>query len=167
MEAPNDAFTPGIFDRLLDVPVNGASTGGVLRITIEDVKDSVARDLEALLNTRNVIPDRWLTKYPESRRSILAYGLNDVAGRSLASADDRAFICKRLEKAIASNEPRLRQVRATLALEGKQPNCLHFTIHAMLVASSTVEPVNFDALLQPSSLHYTVSNTRGAAPSGA
>lgn len=160
-------FTPGLFDRLMDVPVNGASSGTVSRLSIEDLKDSVARDLEALLNTRAVIPEDILKRFPECGRSIATYGLNDFAGLSLSSSDDRAYICRCLEKAIARHEPRLRNVQASLELRADSVNRLNFAITALLVVSSAHEPVNFDAVLQPSSLHYTISKARRAAPLGA
>jgi type VI secretion system protein ImpF len=160
-------FTPGLFDRLMDVPVNGASSGTVSRLSIEDLKDSVARDLEALLNTRAVIPEELLKRFPECGRSIATYGLNDFAGLSLSSSDDRAYICRCLEKAIARHEPRLRNVQASLELRADSINRLNFAITALLVVSSAHEPVNFDAVLQPSSLHYTISKARRAAPLGA
>ena len=160
-------FTPGLFDRLMDVPVNGASNGTVSRLSIEDLKDSVARDLEALLNTRAVIPEDILKRFPECGRSIATYGLNDFAGLSLSSSDDRAYICRCLEKAIARHEPRLRNVQASLELRADSVNRLNFAITALLVVSSAHEPVNFDAVLQPSSLHYTISKARRAAPLGA
>ena len=40
-------------------------------------------------------------------------------------------------------------------------------ITALLVVSSSQEPVNFDAVLQPSTLHYSISKARRAAPVGA
>ncbi|RFP17681.1 type VI secretion system baseplate subunit TssE [Duganella sp. BJB488] len=160
-------FTPGLFDRLMDMPVNGASNGTVSRLSIEDLKDSVARDLEALLNTRTVIPEELLKRYPECGRSIVTYGLNDFAGLSLSSTDDRAYICRCLEKAIARHEPRLRNVQASLELRADSINRLNFAITALLVVSSAHEPVNFDAVLQPSSLHYTISKARRLAQSGA
>ncbi|MYM87606.1 type VI secretion system baseplate subunit TssE [Duganella sp. BJB1802] len=160
-------FTPGLFDRLMDMPVNGASNGTVSRLSIEDLKDSVARDLEALLNTRTVIPEELLKRYPECGRSIVTYGLNDFAGLSLSSTDDRAYICRCLEKAIARHEPRLRNVQASLELRADSINRLNFAITALLVVSSAHEPVNFDAVLQPSSLHYTISKARRVAQSGA
>ena len=160
-------FTPGLFDRLMDVPVNGASSGTVSRLSIEDLKDSVARDLEALLNTRAVIPEELLKRFPQCGRSIATYGLNDFAGLSLSSSDDRAYICRCLEKAIARHEPRLRNVQASLELRAGSINRLNFAITALLVVSSAHEPVNFDAVLQPSSLHYTISKARRAAPLGA
>lgn len=164
-------FTPGLFDRLMDAPQHGGAgaNGTVPRLSIEDLKDAVARDLEALLNTRAVIPERILKRFPECGRSIAAYGLNDFAGLSLSSADDRAFICRSLEQAIARHEPRLRNVQASLELRADAVNRLNFTITALLVVHSAHEPVNFDAILQPSSLHYTISKARrlSATPPGA
>ena len=151
----------------MDVPVSGATSATVSRMSIEDLKDSVARDLEALLNTRTVIPEDLLKRYPECSGSIVTYGLNDFAGRSLSSHDDRAYICTCLEKAIARHEPRLRNVRASLEIREDAINRLNFAITALLVVSSSQEAVNFDAVLQPSSLHYTISKARRAASAGA
>jgi type VI secretion system protein ImpF len=159
-------YTPGLFDRLMDMPVPGAASGTVTRLSIEDLKDTVARDLEALLNTRTVIPETLLKQYPECSRSIVTYGLNDFAGLSLSSSDDRAHICQCLEKAIARHEPRLRNVRASLEVQEGSINRLNFAIAALLVVHSSQEAVNFDAVLQPSSLHYTISKARRAAAPG-
>lgn len=150
-------YVPGLLDRLLDTPMRGASGAQVSRVSIEDLKDSVARDLEALLNTRSALPD-WLFKhYPESRHSLASYGLQDFAGRSLMSFDDRAYVCACIEEAVARHEPRLRNVRASLEMRGDAINCLNFSITAVLVVNTAQEPVNFDAVLQPSSQHYTIS----------
>ena len=159
-------YTPGLFDRLMDTPVHGAASGTVTRLSIEDLKDTVARDLEALLNTRTVIPEDLLKQYPECSRSIVTYGLNDFAGLSLSSSDDRAHICQCLEKAIARHEPRLRNVRASLEVQEGSINRLNFAIAALLVVHSSQEAVNFDAVLQPSSLHYTISKARRVASPG-
>lgn len=155
-------FTPGLFDRLMDT--RSAASGTVTRLSIEDLKDTVARDLEALLNTRAVIPEDLLKQYPECSKSIVTYGLNDFAGLSLSSFDDRAYICQCLEKAIARHEPRLRNVRASLEVQEGAINRLNFAIAALLVVHSSQEAVNFDAVLQPSSLHYTISKARRPAP---
>lgn len=160
-------YTPGLFDRLMDAPVAGSAHGTVTRLSIEDLKDTVARDLEALLNTRTVIPEDLLKQYPECSKSIVTYGLNDFAGLSLSSFDDRAYICQCLEKAIARHEPRLRNVRASLEVQEGSINRLNFAIAALLVVHSSQEAVNFDAVLQPSSLHYTISKARRVAAPGA
>jgi type VI secretion system protein ImpF len=63
-------FTPGLFDRLLGVPsLSAANAATVSRISAEDLKDAVARDLEALLNTRAVFPEELLEDFPECSRS--------------------------------------------------------------------------------------------------
>jgi len=153
-------YVPGLMDRLTDGGSRGSSP---LRMSIEDLKDSVARDLEALLNTRIAMPELLPKQFPECRRSLVTYGLQDFAGRSLSSFDDRAHICSCLEAAIARHEPRLRNVRASLELRDDAVNCLNFSITALLVVHAAHEPVNFDAVLQPASQHYTISRGRRAA----
>jgi type VI secretion system protein ImpF len=159
-------FMPGLFDRLIERPGQGPA-GTVPRVSLEEMKDSVARDLEALLNTRAVMPIDAFRRFPECARSIVAYGLHDFAGLSLSSTDDRAFICRSLEAAIARHEPRLRNVQARLELRDDAVNRLNFSITALMVVSAAHEPVNFDAVLQPSSQHYTISKARRPAAPGA
>jgi type VI secretion system protein ImpF len=156
-------FTPGFFDRLLGTPVRHATSTTLLRMSAEDLKDAVARDLEALLNTRSVIPDGLLTGYPECSESIVSYGMIDFADLSLSSPSDRAYICACIEKAIARHEPRLRDVKALLDVREGMVNRLNFSITGLLVASTSQEPVNFDAVLQPSTLQYSISKTGRAA----
>lgn len=159
-------YIPGLLDRLMEPARHAASNATLPRMSIEDLKDSVARDLEALLNTRMAIPELLPQQFPECRRSLVTYGLQDFAGRSLSSFDDRAHICACLEQAIARHEPRLRNVRASLELTGDTVNSLNFTITALLVVHAAQEPVNFDAILQPTSQHYTISKARRAGNPG-
>jgi type VI secretion system protein ImpF len=159
-------FIPGLFDRLIEHS-GQTPAGTVPRVSLEEMKDSVARDLEALLNTRAVTPDDTFRRFPECARSIVTYGLHDFAGLSLSSFDDRAFICRSLEAAIARHEPRLRNVQARLELRDDAVNRLNFSITALMVVSTAHEPVNFDAVLQPSSQHYTISKARRQAVPGA
>ncbi|MFC0252268.1 type VI secretion system baseplate subunit TssE [Massilia consociata] len=156
-------YTPGLFDRLLGLPTRGPGNAPVQRMTIEELKDTVARDLEALLNTRSVIQDGALKAYPECAGSMVNYGLIDFADRSLSSPSDRAYICDCIEKTVACHEPRLRNIRARLDLRDDSVNRLNFSITAVLVASVSQEPVNFDAVLTPSTLQYSISKA-GKAP---
>ena len=101
-----------------------------------------------------------LAALPECQKSVLTYGLNDFAGLSLASHYDRTFICKSIQQAIARHEPRLKQVAVTLELNEQSTNALYFAIQALLVVHPAEEPVSFDAMLQPSTLQYSVSRAR-------
>lgn len=153
-------FAPSLFDKLMNEGVKSSFSPIVSRLSIEELKDAVARDLEAMLNTRSVISDELLQQYPECSESIIAYGLNDFAGMSLASLDDRMAICSALEQAITRHEPRLRNVKATLEIQEGSINRLNFAITALLVVNAARETVNFDAVLQPSTLQYSISKSR-------
>lgn len=155
-------FTPSLLDKLCYKNRDAAAENTVVRFSMDEIKDAVARDLESLLNTRKVISDQEMQAYPESMRSIASYGLNDFAGLSLSSLDDCAFICRSIEATIGNHEPRLKNVRAKLELHDGSVNRLNFAISALLVLYPLQEPVNFDAVLQPSSLQYSISKSRRA-----
>ncbi|NIF78413.1 type VI secretion system baseplate subunit TssE [Paraburkholderia sp. Cy-641] len=153
-------FEPGLLDKLFDDDPHSLAPAAVRQLSIEELKGTVARDLESILNSRIVFTESDLAMLPECRRSILTYGLNDFAGLSLASHYDRAFICKSIQQAIERHEPRLQRVSVTLELNERSTNALYFGIQAMLVVHPAQEPVNFDALLQPSTLQYSVTRAR-------
>lgn len=160
-------FAPGLFDKLMSEGGGAMSYGTVMRLNLEELKDSVARDLEALLNTRAVLKEDVLEQYPACWTSVVAYGLKDFAGMSLASTDDRVEICRGLAHAISCHESRLRDVKASLTVENGAINRLAFVIHARLVLRTADQPVSFDAILQPSTLQYSISKARHASPVGA
>jgi type VI secretion system protein ImpF len=155
-----DAFAPGLLDRLMDETGQGAGS----RHTVEQLKDLVACDIEALLNTRAAVPPRTLDDYPHARRSVLNFGLADFTAMCLTSSEDRAAICASIKSAIEAHEPRLTEVSASLEPEAGGVNRLHFVIHAKLRVGAGAEAVNFSAVLQPSSLRYSITRhlrTRG------
>lgn len=146
---------PGLLDRLM-----GETAGGSARGAAEQLKDSLARELEDLLNTRLGFPAGRFDASPEARASILNYGLADFAAFCLSSSEDRAAICASLKDAIERHEPRLKNVSASLEREAGSVNRLHFVIHATLHMADGVEPVDFNAVLQPSNLHYAIAKER-------
>jgi type VI secretion system protein ImpF len=155
-----DGFSPGLFDRLLGEHGDDRAGRG---LSLEQLKDSLARDLEDLLNTRCALPEELLRAYPECARSIVNYGLIDFAGMCLSSSEDRARICACLKVAIERHEPRLRNVQARLELEAGSINRISFAISGTLAGLSVKEAISFDAVLQPSSLHYSINRSaRGA-----
>lgn len=153
----NKGFEPSLFDKLFDDQPVGAVRR---RLSLEQLKDSVARDLEALLNTRMALDDEAAESLPLVGRSIASFGLSDFAGLSLANVHHRRLICASIQTAIAIHEPRLRDVRVDIELHRKAVNALYFSINAVLVVRPAQEPVSFDALLTPTSLQYSVSRHR-------
>ena len=153
-------FEPSLLDKLFDDDPHSPASATMRQWSLEELKGRVARDVEALLNTRIVMTEAELAKLPECQRSVLTYGLNDFAGLSLASHYDRTFICESIEQAIARHEPRLREVRVALEVNEQSTNALHFVIRAKLVVHPAEEPVSFDAMLQASTLQYSVTRSR-------
>jgi type VI secretion system protein ImpF len=150
-------FEPSLFDKLFDdVPMLATRR----RLSLDVLKDSVARDLEALLNARTIFDDDAMDDFPQVSDSVATFGLSDFAGLSLASVHDRFRICGSIERAIARHEPRLRDVQVTLELNRQSTNALYFSIRAVLVVRPAQEPVSFDALLQPTTLQYCVNKQR-------
>lgn len=157
-------FEPSLLEKLFDDEPRVRGGAGMFRsLTLEQYKESVARDLEGLLNSRAAFGEEALETWPECRRSLLTYGLRDFSTMSLANGHDRAAICRSLEQAIARHEPRLHGVRVMLEGNGRGPSALRFAIHALLDVEPAREPVSFDALLQPSTMQYSVSRLRRAA----
>ncbi|QGZ66437.1 type VI secretion system baseplate subunit TssE [Paraburkholderia acidisoli] len=153
-------FEPGLLDKLFDDDPHSPAPAAVRQLSIDELKATVARDLESILNTRIAFTEHELAALPECRQSILTYGLNDFAGLSLASHYDRAFICRSIQQAIERHEPRLQRVSVTLELNEASTSALYFAIQALLVVHPAEEPVNFDAMLQPSTLQYSVTRAR-------
>jgi type VI secretion system protein ImpF len=152
-------FTPSLLDRLLDDAPQAPGEHATPQVSLEQLKDSVVRDLEALLNARCGLRRDWLRAHPQAQRSILGFGMTDFSSMSLASTDDRDAICRAIESAIVSHEPRLKEVRVEMGGEAGS-NRLVFTIQALLIANPAREPVNFNATLQPSTQLYSVSKAR-------
>ncbi|CAN7203069.1 type VI secretion system baseplate subunit TssE [Pseudoduganella sp. LjRoot289] len=149
-------FAPGLMDRLMGNRGHAA--------TIVQLKDAVARDLEDLLNTRAALLEADMGAYSECAGSIVNYGLIDFAGLCLSSSEDRARICASLKRAIERHEPRLRQVQARIELRAGTVNRVDFIISGMLAVFPAFEPINFDAVLQPSTLHYSINHSVSGAP---
>lgn len=158
-------FQPTLFERLFDSAPR-RSADPLRRWSLDELKDSVARDLEALLNSRAGLVDEDLRHYPSVASSVLSYGMCDFVGCSLASPADRSYICRTLERTIAAHEPRLRNVRVGLGVDETAVNVLHFSISAVLMVHPAQEPVSFDALLQPTSQQYSVAKGRASSLSG-
>jgi type VI secretion system protein ImpF len=150
-------FVPSLLDKLLGMP-DAASPGGAQGVDIAQIKVAVARDIEILLNTRPGYPPGQLGGHELAARSLLSFGLVDISPLSLVSDQDRRAIVDAITRALGDHEPRLRDVQVTVR-EGQPVGAgLCFAIHARLQLQRSSKPVAFDAVLQPGSHRYAVSN---------
>jgi type VI secretion system protein ImpF len=111
------------------------------------LKDAVRRDLEHLLNTRQVGEGDPETS-PEVERSMLYYGIPDLSSVGRDSPESLARLGRSLEQAIARHEPRLENVRVVLAPRDAGPlSEVRFAVEAMLRLDPSPERVAFDTVL--------------------
>ncbi len=139
----NEVLRHTVIDRLAGT---GGLRGGDLRIGVEDLKQTVCRDIEWLLNTKRPM-DMQLEGFQEASQSILNYGIPDFSQFSAASGIDCGLLCKLIEQALRDFEPRLepRSIKVeyvqTDKLTGLQAQ---FRIKGVLYVDPVREPVSFD-----------------------
>lgn len=150
-------FAPYLFDRLTDEP--GSPKDGVrMTLSVRELERTVGRDLEALLNTRRTVDAASLEAHPHARQSVLGYGLEDFSSLSVSGSNDRDRICRRLEAAIVTHEPRLKHVQVSIDSKSSSAQQLRFSIKALLCVSPLRHPVDFDAVLDATTQHYDVAS---------
>lgn len=141
---------PSILDRLIDhEPERKAESEKDRFQVMRELRESVRRDLEALLNTRYRImaPDKSMK---ELDKSLLNYGLPDLATINLVDEDIRSDFCRTLETTIKTYEPRFKSVSVTtLQNADPQDRTVRFRIDAMLHADPAPEVIIFDSILEP------------------
>ena len=144
-------FRSTLFDRLItndDEQLKGLS--------IQELRESVAHDLEDLLNSRMAKLEQ-IDDFPLVKKSILQFGIIDFVGLSTANPSDRDKICQSIEQSIAAHEPRLTQIKVEMLLDGHNMGSLCLSIQAYLNIHPLYEPVVFDALLKPTTQQYVIS----------
>ena len=102
---------PSILDRLIDNdPNNNVEIDRDQHQKLKDLRDSVRRDLVNLLNTRfrMVEPDDELV---EVRKSLLNYGLPDLATVNISDKVKRKEFIDHLETVLIDFEPRFKSVK--------------------------------------------------------
>jgi len=156
-DASQTGFVPSVLDRLLDDnPRNEEETPFFQAFDIRALKRAVARDIEALLNARCVDTDECLNGFPNSRASMLDFGITDLSSLSLLDPGDRAYLRDKIRIAIQKHEPRLDAVSVSLDSPNGTERMLRFRVDAYLHVVPTRPPVRFDATLQLSTSSYQI-----------
>ncbi len=152
-------YRRSVFDRLLADPEDG-SAGLTLTYSLDQLRRAVARDVEALLNSRAALDFETLPQFPSVQRSVVCFGIRDFVGRVLSNSAEQRHIAGSLSHAIQAFEPRLQQVHIDFHGRPEASSSLIFTIRALLLAHPSSEPVVFDASLQPLLSRFSVIPSR-------
>lgn len=125
---------------------------------IAELRRSVRRDLENLLNTRRQ-PVSWPAELTELTHSLVSYGIPDISGEDLGAPSKRRKFLKQVEDIIRNFEPRFQSVRVIEAENADAiDRTLRFRIDAVLYAYPVPEPIVFDSALETSSKTFRISS---------
>jgi type VI secretion system protein ImpF len=150
--------TLSVLDRLLDDEPEVSREGIPSRSkSLRQLKDSVRRDLEWLLNTRH-IPAEVPSDLKEVNNSVAVYGLPDFSSLSVQSPEDQKQMIKSIRDTIRVFEPRLDDVTVALEQSRTTERALRFRIDARLKVEPAPEPVRFDTILQMGTGQYVVKS---------
>lgn len=151
--------TLSVLDRLIDLDPRQSHEPPKSRSTsLAELKQSVRRDLEWLLNTR-CFTDAGDSRLEEAPKSVAFYGLPDFTALSAKNHNELKRATKSLETAIKIFEPRFMDLKVSLEPISSVDRQLKFRIEARLNIEPTPEPVAFDTILQLGSGDFSVSSS--------
>lgn len=150
-----------ILDRLFDdEPGLSVDSEKSRQRKLKDLRNSVRRDLENLLNSRYRIispPD----ELKEVESSLMNYGLPDLATVNMLDVARRREFTRNIENIIRTFEPRFKSVSVRyLDNTEKADRTLRFRIDAVMYADPAPEIVVFDSVLEPVLRAVTVEESK-------
>ncbi|MGB3610443.1 MAG: type VI secretion system baseplate subunit TssE [Cellvibrio sp.] len=152
---------PSILDRLLDdEPHIQVEADKNRHQHLRELRNSVKRDLENLLNTRYrmVEPPE---EFAQLELSLLNYGLPDLATVNIADIEKKRNFTRHLEKILRDYEPRFKTVKVNhIDNKDNTDRTLRFRIDATLYADPAPEIVVFDSVLDPVSRTVNVEESK-------
>lgn len=152
-----------VLDRLIDrEPKESMDPARDWSRSVHEHKMAVLRDLEWLLNTRRIMHEAS-DDFPELQRSVFAYGPPDISSMSGDSPSVRRRLLRHLEELIRTFEPRLANVRVSMAEDGgSKAKQVRFVVEGLLRMDPDPERVSFDTVLEISSGRFLLKGDGGA-----
>jgi len=148
---------PSILDRLIDdEPHNQTEIDPGKHQRLKELRSSVRRDLERLLNSRYRVIEP-AEEFDHIESSILNYGMPDLATVNIIDNEKRKEFTTKLENILRVYEPRFKTVKVQyLDNKDNTDRTLRFRIDAVLYADPAPEVVVFDSVLESVTRNVTV-----------
>ncbi len=144
-----------VLDRLIDTSENFNQRQAQIQPhhVIRQLRESVRRDMEDLLNTRiRCISPPVIYSAEKSilDNSLLNYGLPDLATVNLVSEKHRLDFCRQIERTIQRFEPRIKSVKVSsnTGVDREDPT-IRFKVEAVLHCNPAPELIVFDSAMNP------------------
>lgn len=152
-------LVPSVLDRLLDDDLGASDTTKLRYQVLQEMKASLKRDLEDLLNTRWRCR-QWPPELSQLDVSLINYGIPDFTGVSFATEERKLELLQIIETVIKNYEPRLSDVHVELAEKDSwDDRTCRFRIRAVLLVEPVPEPVVFETEMQPVTTDFVVKGS--------
>ncbi len=127
------------------------------RFNEQALRATVRREMAWLLNTTRLESAVDLTNYPQVRTSVLNYGVPDLAGKALGSAQVRQR-AQEIRTAIRAFEPRIdpTTLEVEISDQRERSNSLTFVIRADVTSAVRAIPIEFRTDLEVDTASVTV-----------
>ena len=163
-----ERLQPSLLDRLTDDEPDAKNESREKRVLLPArLRECVRRDLTWLFNTSNLASVESLQHWPDVQRSVVNFGMPDLAGRTASSVDVRALE-QLLTRVIWDFEPRLLKssVKVTVVADEKEMNhnAMSFDIEAELWAQPLPLRLFFRTQIDLENGGVNVSDLGGQGP---
>lgn len=155
---PDQLLLPSVLDRLIDLDPDNRNEAAKDRAQLlKDLKNSVRRDLENLLNTRVCYLD-IPADMPRLQTSLFNYGVPDFGSMIMDSSVSIEGLRGRIEDVIRRYETRFQDVNVELDIDSKTrfSRSVRFVIHGVLHAEPEPEPVTFSSQMSKIAREFRV-----------
>jgi type VI secretion system protein ImpF len=146
---------PNLIERLRSTE-SQYSAGENVFLNSTQARESVAFDLEALMNSRTSFDSFTLEKFPLASKSVVNFGIPDFSSMSLLSGLDRDRLCRSIASAVEHQDRRMRLVSVSIDTAQNTIGKLSFIITAALTLSGVEQPVRFSADFDQRARRYVV-----------
>ncbi len=139
---------PSLLDRLIDYePEKETEAANAYTLTNKQLKEIILRDLTWLLNTTQLQAVKDLEAFPEVQRSVVNYGVPDLAGRPFSNIDAHKLEVQ-ITLMIKYFEPRIIPESLNITIhresDARENNVIEFVIEGQIWC----EPTPIEVLLK-------------------
>lgn len=160
---PQERLQPALLDRLTDdAPTERSESREQRVLSLQRLRAALLRDLAWLLNTGHLETLEDLAEFPEVRRSVLNFGIPDLAGLTISRADTAA-IEKAVRQAILDFEPRIAPQSLRVSVQGTESGrtAIAFRIEGELWAKPAAQALYLKTEVDLETGNVTVTEGQG------
>lgn len=143
-----ERLQPSLLDRLTDLqPSNSRESSSGQSMSQTEFKAAVIRDLGWLLNCTAMDVSGELDAYPDTKASVINYGLPDISGHTSSTIDVRS-VERSVKRAIHDFEPRIIRNSLVVKIRSDRNEMSHNTMVFEIEGAVFGQPSPFQVVLK-------------------